>query len=268
MLFTDLLKKVLIDYHKIGRGDYKPLYANKNTISLKILMAIDKILRKRNLAICRVAESSVENRINGLDWPANSDSMIGLKRMDNIEYCFRNVIKDSIPGDFIETGVWRGGAVIFMKALLVQENITDRIVWVADSFEGLPKPDDAKYKEDKGDKHHIFKELAISVEAVKKNFEKYGLLDDKVKFLKGWFKDTLPVAPISQLAIMRLDGDMYESTMDALTNLYHKLSKGGYVIIDDWALTGCKKAVQDFFDKQGIQPEIVPIDYSSVYWRK
>ena len=81
------------------------------------------------------------------------------------------------------------------------------------------------------------------------NFRAYRVLDDKVKFLKGWFKDTLPGAPIRSLAILRLDGDYYESTMDALTNLYDKLSVGGYVIIDDYgedSWTYCQKAVDDY----------------------
>jgi hypothetical protein len=84
------------------------------------------------------------------------------------------------------------------------------------------------------------------MEEVKKNFEKYNLLDNNVKFLKGWFKDTLPSAPIESLAILRLDGDLYESTMDGLINLYSKLSKGGFIIIDDWgAFPACKQAVKD-----------------------
>ena len=161
--------------------------------------------------------------------------MIGLKRMENIEFCVKNIIADKIPGDLIETGVWRGGATIFMRALLKVNNVDDRVVWVADSFEGLPKPDEDKYAADKGDKHHTKEELAIGVEIVKANFEKYGLLDDQVKFLVGWFKDTLPTAPIKKLALIRLDGDMYGSTMDALVSLYPKLSPGGYLIIDDWA---------------------------------
>ena len=148
-------------------------------------------------------------------------------------------------------------------------NIPDRMVWVADSFKGLPPPDTAKYPADKGDKHSQFTELAISEEEVKRNFEKYGLLDSQVQFLTGWFKDTLPAAPIKELALLRLDGDMYESTMDGLVNLYPKLSKGGYIIIDDWgAVPACKKAVEDYRSKHSITEEIIPIDWTGVFWKK
>ncbi len=133
-----------------------------------------------------------------------------------------------------------------MKAILKESNINNRVVWVADSFEGLPKPDEKKYIADKGDAFYKVTDLAIPMEEVKKNFEKYNLLDNNVKFLKGWFKDTLPSAPIESLAILRLDGDLYESTMDGLINLYSKLSKGGFIIIDDWgAFPACKQAVKD-----------------------
>ena len=195
--------------------------------------------------------------------------MIGLKRLENIEFCLNKIIEDNIPGDLIETGVWRGGATILMKAILKARNVTDKTVWVADSFEGLPRPDDKKYAADSGDKHYTYNELAISKEIVENNFRKYGLLDDKVKFLKGWFKDTLPTAPITQLALVRLDGDMYESTMDGITNLYPKLAKGGFLLVDDFGgLEGCRKAIMDYREAHGITEEIKQVDWTGVYWRK
>ncbi|MCX6702924.1 MAG: macrocin O-methyltransferase, partial [Candidatus Wolfebacteria bacterium] len=93
-------------------------------------------------------------------------------------------------------------------------------------------------------------------------------LDDRVVFLRGWFKDTLPNAPIKKLAVLRLDGDMYGSTMDALENLYHKLSPGGYCIIDDYSLKNCGRAVDNFREKNKISSPLVWIDYDGVYWRK
>lgn len=125
-----------------------------------------------------------------------------------------------------------------------------------------------KYPFDKGDQHHKYKELAISLETVKHNFKKYGLLDARVKFIKGWFKDSLPNAPINKLAILRIDGDMYESTMDALIYLYPKLSVGGYVIIDDMINESCTKAVSDFRMRNNISDKIVEIDWTGAYWKK
>lgn len=139
--------------------------------------------------------------------------------MENLRSLATQVIEENVPGDFIETGVWRGGACIMMNAVLEAFEASDRLVWVADSFEGLPKPSPEKYPADEGDLHHTNRELAISIEEVKANFAAYGLLNERVRFLKGWFKDTLPNAPIEKLAILRLDGDMYESTMDALVSL-------------------------------------------------
>ena len=121
-----------------------------------------------------------------------------------------------------------------MRALLKAYAVKDRLVWVADSFKGLPVPNPEKYPADTGDRLHEFKELAVPLDQVKSNFAKYGLLDNQVRFLKGWFRDTLPNAPVEQLAIIRLDGDMYESTMEALVHLYPKLSRGGYSIVDDY----------------------------------
>ena len=194
--------------------------------------------------------------------------MIGLKRLDNLQTCIENVLRDDIPGDLIETGVWRGGAIIFMRAVLRAYDIRDRKVWAADSFEGLPPPDPQRYPADRGDPHHTLKFLSVAVEKVKENVAKYDLLDDQIQFLKGWFKDTLPGAPIKQLAVMRLDGDMYESTMDALVSLYPRLSPGGYVIIDDYALQSCRRAVEDFRSDNAITDEIREIDQTAVYWQR
>jgi O-methyltransferase len=210
----------------------------------------------------------VQKMIEGKIWLDAGETMVGLYRMNNVEYCIEEIIKNNIEGDFIETGVWRGGVCIFMRALLKEYEITDKKVWVADSFEGLPKPNEDEYPEDKGDKHHFFNELVVSLEQVKENFKKYGLLDEQAIFLKGWFKDTLPTAPIKKLSLLRLDGDMYESTMDALTNLYPKLQKGGFIIIDDWgAVPACKKAVLDFRATHNIDNEMVPIDWTGIYWK-
>lgn len=208
-------------------------------------------------------------REEGRDWPVLAHTMIGLKRMNNLQSCVEDVIQKGVPGDLIETGVWRGGACIFMRGILNAYGVRDRRVWVADSFEGLPAPNPAKYPADTGDIHHTMRQLAISVEQVQSHFSKYGLLDDQVKFLKGWFRDTLPSAPIDRLAVARLDGDMYESTMDGLTHLYPKLSCGGYLIVDDYgAVSACKQAVEDYRGAHNITEPIVEIDWGGVYWQR
>lgn len=270
-LYIDLLKKVLIDFHRMEMGETPPLKKNKGHKPRYILAYfLDSILSKTGFTVREKIPFDREKRLIGVDWPVNADSMIGLKRMDNIEFCVNDTIKNNIPGDLIETGVWRGGSVIFMRALLKAAGVTDKTVWVADSFEGLPKPDEKKYAADKGDNHFMFSDtLAISIDQVKYNFEKYGLLDGQVKFLKGWFKDTLPAAPIEKLSVLRLDGDMYESTINALDSLYPKLSVGGYCIIDDFGVVpGCKLAVMDYRKQHNITEEIIDIDGSGSFWKR
>lgn len=208
-------------------------------------------------------------RLEGRDWPTCAHTMIGMKRLDNLQYCVEDVLARSVLGDLMETGVWRGGATIFMRAILKAYAVKDRLVWVADSFEGLPVPNPEKYPADTGDRHHEFRELAVPLDRVKSNFAKYGLLDNQVRLLKGWFRDTLPNAAVDKLAVLRLDGDMYESTMDALVHLYPKVSKGGYVIIGDYgAIPNCRQAVNGFREAQGITDEIRPFDWTGIYWQR
>lgn len=210
------------------------------------------------------------NRLNGLDWPKTAHTMIGLKQLNNIQFCVEDTLKNNIPGDFIETGVWRGGATILMRATLKAHNIKDRRVWVADSFEGIPPTNLSLYPADaQGNAWHTNRYLAISINEVKSNFERYNLLDEQVVFLKGFFKDTLPTAPIQQIAVLRLDGDLYESTMDSLVHLYHKLSIGGYIILDDYFnITCCRQAVDDFRKANNITDEIKQVDDHAIFWKK
>jgi hypothetical protein len=197
-----------------------------------------------------------------------SHTMIGRKRLDNIEHCIRSIQKANVAGDFAETGVWRGGACIFMKGCMTALGIADRNLWVADSFEGLPVP---RLPQDHGYDYSVGNVpiLAVSLEEVQENFRRYDLLDDSVKFLKGWFSQTLPNAPIERLALLRLDGDLYESTIDALNALYHKVSPGGFVIVDDYGdFEPCRRAVDDFRNRSGVSDPIEKVDWTCVFWRK
>ncbi len=258
-LYLDLMKKCLTRY--IFPEAYEPLRRPPLTIKHLAWVAYPPIaafLKKRGMMVYRETKVDLMRRAEGRDWPADAETMIGLRRLDNLHYCVLQVIKESVPGDFIETGVWRGGACIFLRAALKAYGDRTRRVWVADSFEGLPKPD-GRYEQDKGDRHWKKSDvLGVSLEQVKANFSRYGLLDEQVQFLKGWFKDTLPTAPIERLAILRVDGDMYASTMDALTNLYRLVSVGGFVIIDDYGeIETCRQAVDDFRKSQGISTSLI-----------
>ncbi len=202
----------------------------------------------------------------------DGETMISRERLDNIQECVQSVISDSVPGDLIETGVWRGGATIFMRAILAAHGIDDRTVWVADSFEGFPTDEARKQAVDHGvDFSGGWGDamLAVDLDTVKTNFQRYGLLDSQVEFLVGWFADTLPNAPIERLAILRLDGDLYESTWDAIHALYPKLSVGGYLIVDDYGTwEACRRAIDDYRRREGISEPIQEIDGEGVYWRR
>jgi O-methyltransferase len=195
--------------------------------------------------------------------------MIGRKRLDQLQSCIEEVLRENVPGDLIECGAWRGGATIFMRGMLEAYGDVQRRVWVADSFKGLPPPDAEHYPADKGDIHYLFEALAVGLDEVKANFARYSLLDDRVRFLPGWFSESLPTAPIDQLAVLRADGDMYESTMQILTYLYPKLSVGGYCIIDDYgAVRRCRQATDDFRREHGINESLQRIDWTGVFWRR
>lgn len=227
-------------------------------------------LMKRCLTNWIYGDFDPEIRSVGRDWPDKAHTMIGLKRLNNLQFCVEDVLTNNVAGDLVETGVWRGGATIFMRAILKVYGVSDRSVWVADSFEGLPAPNAEKYPSDTGDTLYTHNNyLAVSLEQVKANFERYELLDDQVRFLKGWFRDTLSNAPIEKIALLRADGDMYESTTDILMNLYPKLSIGGYVIIDDYGcIPACRQAVDDYRKAQGINDEIIWVDWTGIYWKR
>ena len=233
--------------------------------------------RQRYLNLMKLAVSDLlyENdphwrkcSVEGWGWPSRAISMIGLHRLNNIETCVAHILANNVPGDLIETGAWRGGAAIFMRALLAAHDVRDRTVWVADSFAGMPVPDPHKYPADAQLDLSGVDRLSVSLEEVQRNFKRYGLFDAQVRFVEGWFKDTLPQAPIERLAILRLDGDLYESTADALRYLYPRVSLGGCVIIDDNWVPACRKAVDDYRAEHGVTDEITRIDSQSAYWIK
>jgi len=251
--YFDLCKRVLTDS-----------ISNKQIISKFFENSINLTESEINSALNDPID---EKTILGNFFPEKAHTMIGIKRLDNLQFCIEDVIKNDVEGELIETGAWRGGAAIFMRIILKTYGINNKIVYAADSFNGLPKPD-PKYPKDEGDNHYTNDYLRVSLEEVKQNFNKYGVLDDKVKFLKGWFSETLKNSPIKKLCILRLDGDMYASTWEVLENLYDKLSQNGYIIIDDYALLPCKAAVDDFRKKRNITEPIQRIDWTGIYWKK
>jgi len=167
-----------------------------------------------------------------------------------------------VPGDFLEAGVWRGGASIFAAGVLRHAQ-SGRHVWVCDSFQGF---DLEAWDGDDG--WHILNSIvAVSLDDVRQTFDNYGLLDeDKIHFVKGFFVDSLPDAAVENIAVLRLDGDLFSSTSDILYNLYGKVSVGGVIIVDDFGIEACQRAVLAFRRIHSIDDDLVRIDASGAVW--
>jgi O-methyltransferase len=216
-----------------------------------------------------LAGDQLRFRSAGLDWPLHGLTMVGLARLDDLQECVQNVVSDRVEGDVIETGSWRGGASMFMRAALDCLGESERTVWVADSFQGFPD-----VQRDAANGYDLQADLAgcdflaVPLEEVKESFARFGL-DHDVNFVPGFFEDTLPKLPARRWAIVRLDGDSYDATRLALDVLYPNLAAGGYLIVDDYLpLDECRQAVDDFRREHGITEPIENVDWSCVRWRR
>lgn len=232
--------------------------------------AIYDVIQRCGFVLATRSKVDVTKLEDGSEWPLNGLTMIGSRRLENIRYCVEQVLRNGVPGDLIEAGVWRGGAGIFMKAILTASGDNERRIWLADSFQGLPEPDHERYPVDAGNVLWSDPFLAVGVDTVRANFKRYGLLDDRVCFVKGWFKETLPRLRDKTFALVRLDGDLYESTMDGLQHLYPSLAPGGFIIVDDYGNPdwGCRQAVDDYRASFAITDAIESVDWTGAYWRK
>jgi len=235
--------------------------------------------RLRNECLVRDWQSgaTLDNCI--MKWDAN-------ERMQRVGDLYKKVQEQGIPGDLMECGVWRGGITVYMKALLRAHGDESRRVWVSDSFNGVPNaarqddsdsyevPDDVKQMDrnqwggsvaERGldGKVHTKNILTVEHELVRDNFVRFNLLDEGVKFLPGYFNESLPEVAkkgLTQLAILRVDGDLYTSTMDVLLNLYKHVSPGGYIIFDDYPLPQSKRAIEDFFKQENLDLSLIKTD--------
>jgi O-methyltransferase len=205
----------------------------------------------------------------GLLGPTIAHTMVGVDRLENLRRLTQLALDENIPGDFIETGVWRGGCCILMRGILAVNEIPDRKVYVADSFAGVPPPRPDVYPADRDLHLELNSELAVSRAVVKENFRRYGLLDNQVVFVEGLFSKTLPALAAGPFALVRLDGDLYESTYIALQCLYPKLSPGGFLIVDDYGVVeACRQAVDNYRTEHNIDAQINWIDRTGVWWRR
>jgi hypothetical protein len=268
--YLDLMKKALLDEIY---ADVRPGHAVRpaGRLSPGSLLRDGLLWALARGGFTLLRRSSAESRARGTVVPLTAHTMIGRARLDHLQVCVETVIREDIPGDLVEAGVWRGGASIFMRAVLAAYGVRDRRVWLADSFMGLPAPDAERFPADRGSALHEDKTFSIGLLEVQKNFATYGLLDEQVGFVPGWFKDALPTAPIGRIAVLRLDADLYESTWEALTALYDRVSPRGFVVVDDYrTMPPCRRAVDDFRERNAIASPIheIPGAADGVYWRR
>jgi hypothetical protein len=266
-MYLDLLKRSLT--RAAFAKEYERHVLNPGRLLLRSINAVvRRALAPLDLELVRLVRSGPEDYIESGHEAGNrvedAETMLGTLQLDQMQFCINDVCDRGIPGDLLEAGVWRGGMTVFMRGVLKARGDKQRRVWVADSFAGLPDHDAAldSFGWKAGD-------MAVSVDEVKRNFTRYGLLDDQVTFLKGFFCDSLPKASISALSVLRVDADLYESTVDVLNNLYPKLSIGGYAIFDDYQnLKDCRNAIDEYRQAHRISDPIINIDSRAVFWRK
>ncbi|KAJ8612846.1 hypothetical protein CTAYLR_002086 [Chrysophaeum taylorii] len=179
-------------------------------------------------------------------------TMVGVHKLDWIHAMIEGLVRDGVRGDLIECGAWRGGASIFMKGVLdALEPRGQRRVLVADTFRGFPSASANDTVDTDG---WALQNFGVGgAEAVKKTFERYGLFDDRVVLLEGLFNDTLPRAPTTSVALLRLDCDMYRSTLDALDALYDRVETGGIIVHNNWQYTSARAALLHFRQQRNIE---------------
>lgn len=224
--------------------------------------------------------------IDGSAYPAFTSrlTMIGTRRLDNTQQLLQVVISEHVPGDFIETGTWRGGSAMFAAAVLnvyqqlgagATEGQPGRWVWLADSFSGIPAVRPKLYP---ADSQHMGAEMLSmdehnSARQVLASFKELGLYEDRaaIRILQGYFNETLPeprkqeVFAKRKFCLIRLDGDTYESTIQGLEALYPHLAVGGFVVVDDYMdWYGARMAVQDYRSAKKIRDPIAPVFHENV----
>jgi len=182
----------------------------------------------------------------------------------------RSVLVEEIPGNLVECGVWRGGSAFLMAKCLQQAGVTNRKVWLFDSFEGLPAPQEIDgpaalaYASDPANPGY-FDNCRASLEDVQGTAERLGL-SAYTECVKGWFEETLPAnrERVGAIAILRIDADWYSSVRACLTHLYDRVVPGGFVVLDDYyTYDGCALAVHEFLGQRSLSHRIEAVMYQS-----
>lgn len=210
------------------------------------------------------------NRLNHsryADPPFPGYTLATIGMLNHLQATIEDVLANGIVGDLVEAGVWRGGQTILMRAALEAAGEDTRHVWVCDSFDGVPAPRQDGTRDPDADETVDWAPgmYNASLSRVRSNFMRFGLLDERVHFVKGHFVDTMKTMQAPKIAVLRLDADTWDATNDVLTALYDRVSVGGYIIVDDFHLSGARGAVLDFRKQQGITDPLLPVPEDYVF---
>ena len=187
----------------------------------------------------------------------------------SVEY----TVKNNIPGDYVECGVWKGGNSMMIVLTLLKNNCTDKKIFLYDTYEGMSKPsindEDnsnknilSRYEKNENDKSGSNWNRS-EIEEAKVNLYSTGYPKKNLIFVKGKVEDTIPKTVPQKIAFLRLDTDFYESTKHELKHLYPILENKGVLIIDDYGhFQGCRKAVDEYFEENNINILLNRIDYT------
>jgi|SRR5215469_2997713 len=262
-IFVRALKPLLASSRAIlPTAVYEPLY----NFSFRLYKALLRHCYFRHVAACWVARDSAGLFRARSVYSVMPYSLVGASGLEATFDAASDLVSKNIPGDFVECGVARGGCAALLATVAARDFVARR-VWLFDSFEGLPSPTSHDFSGDrKSTGKHIRPLVRGSCLGTKDEvewllFSKFAFERNSIVLVQGWFQDTLPVyrPGLGRIALLRIDGDWYESTSCCLENLYDNVSPGGWVIVDDYGVCfGCKKAVQEFFEKRKIRPALIP----------
>jgi cephalosporin hydroxylase len=200
-------------------------------------------------------------------------STMGRVRLDHLQRCLDAVRTDKVKGDLVECGTGRGGGGVFLRGYAAVWEMTDRRVWIADTFRASPSlPDDLH--ETSQEAVEILgggpglPDLRADLNTVRDAFQRFDLLDDRLRFLQGDYRDTLPTSPIRSIALLRLGDDLEDACGTILDALYDRVTPGGFVVVEDFLSPAARKSIEDFRERRGIDDPIEQVDWSGVVWRK
>ncbi len=185
-------------------------------------------------------------------------SIYALTHHDSVAATFQmaeDVIRRGVPGDMVECGVYAGAqCAVMAKAIMLSGG--GRRVHLFDSFEGMPQCGREDLEFIRCNKKP--REAAYSIEGVKRNMYDWQIPDDMLVYHHGWFSDTVPKCETGPISLLRLDGDLYESTQVCMKYLYPRVSMGGWIIVDDYHLSGCEKAIREVVEPHPIYFQRLP----------